>query len=997
MGIPGTNRVVLTTLTGAIVIMAIAIGCFAGLAGMSRSAHAARLAFDLHGADEGLSNLGGSTMAEVGDGYFLVASEHGVYAFDGRAFANLGAAQHIPDSGVVLDIVSTTDRRVAVRFPDGLFVSDSAISADSPPSHLRFSQVNLGPETVFDDRARQIVDTDAGLVVISGQTLMLVHHVMPNNVMTAFPLFYDRHEQVLLEHPEALFYVSDHLWVATEDGRVCRADPGSVNCYPIFEGRPKTPIADMAAGPSGSILIRTPNLLITLDPAGGRTTADQIPDQGGLYESYPRALGLYPLPNGQIATQSAHGLVIRDHAHWISFETSDGIPVGIITDVISRNGQLWIQVRGRGLFSSSGFGHWQSLQHSDGLSDGVTWQATTGANGAVWITTDTALDEVKQQDGKLEVVRSVGGASFAIARGPAGDIWATDGSSGTEILDPISASVRHLPVPQLNAATAGIGRRMWLATEHGLFHVDVPTGPSDHYQIGRDDGPQKVEALLQDGQGGVWFIASGRLYHRRPEGAIVRVEGQWPSGEFQPTSLAQHRPNEILVGGAGGLFRMTIVQDRVISLTSFPASHIGAGPVEALAFDERGWLWVGSSQGVAVFDGKRWVFADTRSGLVWNDMSQGGIYSDPDGSMWFMTSEGVSHLLDPDWLFADHVVQVGVSSAYIGSKLLTAGERLAFTTSFLALQFGVLSQSSDKAVIFRYRLTGVDDGWTETSSGTVRYPRIPPGRHTLTVSGFDPLTGATSQPASLTFTIAFPWYETWYAIAAYAAAFALALAALLRFWGSHVERAQAARRHELELLVAQRTEAMEIAQAELHHLATHDELTGLLNRSAIQKRIDEKLTTSSRPGEWLIAMLDLDHFKKINDTHGHLVGDDVIRGFGARVAAVLRDGEFAGRYGGEEILLLLNDTDGQAASRILVFHNLCRHAPFYSDDRTIPVTCSVGIAWAGPCDTWKSLIGRADTALYNAKSAGRDRIVENNYWQPAAFAPDAPRSVEGKR
>ena len=90
----------------------------------------------------------------------------------------------------------------------------------------------------------------------------------------------------------------------------------------------------------------------------------------------------------------------------------------------------------------------------------------------------------------------------------------------------------------------------------------------------------------------------------------------------------------------------------------------------------------------------------------------------------------------------------------------------------------------------------------------------------------------------------------------------------------------------------------------------------------------------------------------------------------------MREGDYAGRYGGEEVLVVLADADGCAADRILELHHTVRGAPYPSDDKVLRLTCSIGVAWAAHGDDWKSLLTRADAALYQAKRDGRDRIVE---------------------
>lgn len=179
-------------------------------------------------------------------------------------------------------------------------------------------------------------------------------------------------------------------------------------------------------------------------------------------------------------------------------------------------------------------------------------------------------------------------------------------------------------------------------------------------------------------------------------------------------------------------------------------------------------------------------------------------------------------------------------------------------------------------------------------------------------------------------------------------------------------------RHELN----QRNRDLKDTNAEVHRLATRDDLTGLLNRRSILQCVRDEMARHDRPDVPLgVALLDLDHFKTINDTHGHPTGDEVLRQFGLVVAREMRVSDRLGRFGGEEFLLLLNGVRSgadavQVAERMrsaIARHPWGRVAP------GLAVTASVGVAVAQPGDGVETLIARADQALYDAKHQGRNQ------------------------
>jgi len=163
---------------------------------------------------------------------------------------------------------------------------------------------------------------------------------------------------------------------------------------------------------------------------------------------------------------------------------------------------------------------------------------------------------------------------------------------------------------------------------------------------------------------------------------------------------------------------------------------------------------------------------------------------------------------------------------------------------------------------------------------------------------------------------------------------------------------------------------------QLHRLATRDELTGLLNRREFDRIIAEEEERARRFGRTLgLLLVDLDHFKKVNDTHGHPAGDAVIRAAAGRIAACVRTVDRVARYGGEEFAVMLAEVDAhgahEAAKRIVAA--MSAEPIVLPDGTSIVVTSSAGSAcFPGDGETVKRLVLVADQALYRAKAEGRN-------------------------
>ncbi|NUQ84024.1 MAG: GGDEF domain-containing protein [Anaerolineales bacterium] len=164
--------------------------------------------------------------------------------------------------------------------------------------------------------------------------------------------------------------------------------------------------------------------------------------------------------------------------------------------------------------------------------------------------------------------------------------------------------------------------------------------------------------------------------------------------------------------------------------------------------------------------------------------------------------------------------------------------------------------------------------------------------------------------------------------------------------------------------------------AQAHELANTDVLTFLPNRRKIISSLQEEVIRSNRYGAPLsISILDIDHFKKVNDTYGHTAGDEVLRNVAARLRTHIRHPDTIGRYGGEEFLIVLPNSQMQAAAEQA--SRLCqqvRNLQIDVNENILSVTISIGVAqFRIGQENWEEFLHRADEAMYQAKDQGRDR------------------------
>jgi diguanylate cyclase (GGDEF)-like protein len=170
-----------------------------------------------------------------------------------------------------------------------------------------------------------------------------------------------------------------------------------------------------------------------------------------------------------------------------------------------------------------------------------------------------------------------------------------------------------------------------------------------------------------------------------------------------------------------------------------------------------------------------------------------------------------------------------------------------------------------------------------------------------------------------------------------------------------------------------------VLRSDLRQLSIHDPLTTLFNRRYMEETLELEIRRAERKQQPIgVIMLDIDHFKAFNDGFGHAAGDEMLRAIGALLLGHLRAGDIACRYGGEEMLLILPEASREASARRA--EDLREHAKAlevrYLGTALGPVTVSLGVAvYPGDGDTREELLSAADSALYAAKEAGRDRVV----------------------
>ncbi len=924
------------------------------------------------GPAEGLESLAVHAAVQDAEGFLWVGAENGLYRFDGVRFRRIGAGQGLS----WINALAPQADGLWVGTPDGLWwwragKLVSVPSADGKPLAV------FGPGALAPGPDRSLwVAAKSGL-----------HKVTPlaNDAGWRVIQASSAAEPPELRKVDGLLTLPDGtLWFGCAKA-LCRMRDGRVEHFEARQGVPAAPWDWLMRGSDGSVWARGGRHLVQLAPGADRF----VQHDGAGFES-DEAAGFYPMAEDaqrRILTATRGALLRWDGRHWERFGAGSGLtfPGRVGALVADREGGLWLGAMGAGLLQWRGYGQWENWSAHDGLPSDEVWRFLRAGHDAaqpLYVGTGKGVAVLDPQTRRFRPLASDASGSVdvgALAVDAQGAVWA--GTWGGQV-------IRYAGVPAGRGqveATIGKGDTVYgLLPDAPEASLIVGLRQLYSWQPGRAGSPPRPMDEGVVGKGGFGCACRGRdgqLWVGGAEGPLNLRAGRWvlPNARGgEVSSIACLRDGSLLVSsGDNGIHRLETDGDRFKRTDVTPAVLQGR-QVLALLEDRRGWWWVATDAGVAVFNGRHWRWLDQQAGLVWSDTSGDGLYEDVDGSIWIGTSRGASHLLAPDALFEPvrgTVVLDEVRSGLRTLPLAAGKNNLTFpwTRDAIEVLLSAPVYRLRSAMRIEYRVSGFDERWGPAPADAVRLTGLPPGVYRFEARVVDRDLGVESPVTGFDFEIEPPWWRT-------PQAYAVAIfGVLVAGWLAHRWRVRHVTRHAatLEGLVRQRTQELEASREQLQELASRDALTGAWNRRALMEILERELGRAQRDRVPLTLLLaDIDHFKRVNDTFGHPAGDAVLREFVKRMTAAMRPYDAVGRYGGEEFLLVLPGLDSAKSSderRLQALHAVMAAEPMPEAGH---VTCSFGVVTLVPGmqANVDELIAMADRALYRAKENGRDRL-----------------------
>jgi diguanylate cyclase (GGDEF)-like protein len=330
----------------------------------------------------------------------------------------------------------------------------------------------------------------------------------------------------------------------------------------------------------------------------------------------------------------------------------------------------------------------------------------------------------------------------------------------------------------------------------------------------------------------------------------------------------------------------------------------------------------------------------------------------------------MTHIHDPDRLLHPKgPLDLRIAGARLGDRTLDVEHESSVpwrADAALDVRFTSHNYSRSPQTEFRYRLLGLSSRWFGSRIPELHLPALDGGHYELELMAVDAPHARKSGVVTMSFEVMSPWWRT---LTFRICVALLALSLLVLAWRFQLSKLRA-RRIALEKEFREREQLLE--------RATRDALTGLWNRPSILELLSREMTHAQRTGTPLaLALIDVDHFKQVNDTYGHHGGDEVLRELAYRLGKSIRQNDWLGRYGGEELMVVMPGLSYVGASTPIERLRECvAETAFKVRDYEIALTVSIGMAWCeSTSDTTHDMISRADAALYAAKGSGRNRVI----------------------
>ncbi len=752
--------------------------------------------------DDGLVKDSVRCLLQDRDGFLWIGTSENLYRYDGQRFHSFGSESGLPETGVrsLHESADGTlwagtlhglayrkgDHFEAVTLPDAFSVDqDGAIASVGQTLYVAGSSGILAGSSSRKGPFRLMkVPQDAGGVSV--QSL----HVDPDGT----------------------------VW-STCGNTVCRLGSNGLETFGPSAGLPRGEWRSVRRDRDGTLWVRSRRELWFL--AKGNKEFRRFPEPlpvAGVVAS----LNLDPGGRLVIPTRVGVRFLSGTPAPWLKEE--HGLPAEPVSNTLwDREGNLWLGLEFDGLARLKGQGRWVSWTKQQGLSSSIVSAIQRDPAGRLWVGTHNGLNLLAPGTGTWRSWTRADGLPSdeirSLAADSQGGLWIGSGSEGFARMETRTGAIQAMGLAQgignQSIVTLDLdGETLWVLTRGGVFRGPV-RAPWRFEQVDfpEVDGDRQVYRIIRAHDGVLW--AAGRQGLMRRQDGGWRVIGTESGLRHRRLAFLTEAADHSIWVGYGDVRGVSRLDWRggTPSVTHYSGpSVLSSDDISFLGADPRGYVWVGTENGVDVFDGRDWRRFTSEHGLLWPDCVYNSLWLDRDGDVYIGTNRGFSVFRAPGRFEMPAAPAVFIT-AFGSSRSNWSDPNVRWRDQPTRFHFAAPSFVNERDLRFRYRLAGSGE-WVETERGEALFERMDPGSYSFEVAARRIPGPWSLESARMDFRILPSWWQTWWFRVG---TFLAGVAGVMGLWTLRFRR-HLARQIELELAVAARTREIEVQKQEIEML-----------------------------------------------------------------------------------------------------------------------------------------------------------------------------------
>ena len=955
-------------------------------------------AFHSFDMGSGITHVTVSDITEDKNGFLWLASQSGIDKFDGYTFRNFG--KWGDDKSTGLQTLSALQLEAS---PDGQYIwvgtfsGLSRLNVDTerfvhyplPISSPSSTQVINRIKTTYDGtlwvvserslyRYNETKDSIELVSYLTDATSTLTDIELIGNTLYVtstsglHKLDAIKNSLVLVAHKGVNFTriiasERSRFWLGTSTYGICLFNPNvepapiSKQCTSKLHGLSDNSVTDILLQRNGDLWVATErglNLLKAHSPytvlhfpisdkdSGDERVSSLYQTKSGLVIVGTKDNG-FAISNPELSnfysTEVGEGRIIRSMANYKENKVWLANEKGLwIYDTVNKTYQ--------GLFTSS-----KTQKTDDKGNDKLTSILYDAKTETLWVATRSGLAKLNNETNQLEIVALQGKSGYSISIDAQGDIWFGGYSDGVFVYRPSEERViKQWPLSLTTRIVFENEESAWLSTVTGLHLANKITGELTSVSDYTDK--------ITDSTVVTWISHSKR-------------GGYWIGTQ------------------ADGLYFLTKNKDDLssINVTQIKSdSRLSRVSIGAIVEDDEYGLWISTIVGITYLapNLSTLYYYGGENGALSKGYYIGSVATTPNNTILFGGSEGLtqfvpSDVANVDWSPDVHLTKVETVSRdeQNGTSVqqrLNLSEKIELTHNNVALsiEFAATDFMNANELRYAYKLVDFDSSWrfTDFKTRVATYTNLEPGRYRFTVKAINQENVWSSDEAQLEIIVVPPWWDKPIWRGALVLSILLIISSVIWLRISTLKK----RSSELALKVEEKTRDLEALVEKLTLLSTQDSLTGLKNRRYFTQRANAEWQEFKRHNRtFSLLIVDIDFFKRINDEHGHHVGDHVLVKIANTLENNLRESDVIARWGGEEFLILLPSLNAQEAYWVAEKLRKCvAELDIEALPHSIKVTITCGVADIKDYNSIDACIHAVDKKLYKGKELGRNAVVK---------------------